>query len=243
MTSAAGAARPLPPHAGDLVDATAMAHLVKEIQARRPPSPSAHTPRRRRRTSARSPSPPDPVCPEQPPSVPHAAQPDEVYNLAAQSHVAVSFVMPSCGAPSPPGLTPPSLLVYTSYPTPTHHNPHLPTRPPSYTSEVNASGTVNVLEAIRLAGLARRTRFYQASTSELYGGQQTEPFDEEVPFNPRSPYAAAKLMGFWRAAPRLLALLLLPPAGRLLRDTRRRFRTRRFERGRTRLLERASCAG
>lgn len=62
---------------------------------------------------------------------------------------------------------------------------------------MNASGTVNVLEAIRLAGLERTTRFYQASTSELYGGQTAEPFDEEVPFNPRSPYAAAKLMGYW----------------------------------------------
>ena len=88
-------------------------------------------------------------------------KPDEVYNLGAQSHVAVSFKMPL------------------------------------YTADVDATGTLVLLEAIRLAGLQNKTRFYQASTSELYGKVQAVPQDEDTPFYPRSPYACAKLMAFW----------------------------------------------
>ena len=88
-------------------------------------------------------------------------QPDELYNLAAQSHVQVSFQMPL------------------------------------YTAQVDALGTLNLLEAVRLAGLTAKTRFYQASTSELYGKVQAVPQDESTPFYPRSPYAVSKLMAFW----------------------------------------------
>lgn len=88
-------------------------------------------------------------------------RPDEVYNLAAQSHVAVSFALPA------------------------------------YTAQVDALGTLNVLEAIRVLGLAESTRFYQASTSELYGLVQEIPQSEKTPFYPRSPYAVAKIYGFW----------------------------------------------
>jgi GDPmannose 4,6-dehydratase len=88
-------------------------------------------------------------------------RPREVYNLAAQSHVKVSFEMPQ------------------------------------YTAQVDAIGVLNVLESVRLAGLENFTRVYQASTSELYGKVQCIPQDEETPFYPRSPYAAAKLMGYW----------------------------------------------
>ncbi|MCE8025890.1 GDP-mannose 4,6-dehydratase [Halomonas sp. MCCC 1A11058] len=88
-------------------------------------------------------------------------QPDEVYNLAAQSHVAVSF------------------------------------ESPEYTADVDALGTLRLLEAIRLLGLARRSRFYQASTSELYGQVLEIPQRESTPFYPRSPYAAAKLYAYW----------------------------------------------
>lgn len=88
-------------------------------------------------------------------------QPDEVYNLAAQSHVAVSF------------------------------------ETPEYTNNADALGTVRLLEAIRLLGLERQTRFYQASTSELYGKVQEVPQTERTPFYPRSPYAVAKLGAFW----------------------------------------------
>lgn len=88
-------------------------------------------------------------------------QPDEVYNLAAQSHVAVSF------------------------------------EEPEYTANSDALGTLRVLEAIRILGLERRTRFYQASTSELYGKVQETPQNETTPFYPRSPYAAAKLYAYW----------------------------------------------
>lgn len=88
-------------------------------------------------------------------------QPDEVYNLAAQSHVAVSFEQPE------------------------------------YTADTNALGTLRLLEAIRILGLQRRTRFYQASTSEMYGLVQETPQRESTPFHPRSPYAVAKLYAYW----------------------------------------------
>lgn len=88
-------------------------------------------------------------------------QPDEVYNLAAQSHVAVSFEQPE------------------------------------YTADTNALGTLRLLEAIRILGMKDRTRFYQASTSEMYGMVQETPQNENTPFYPRSPYAAAKLYAYW----------------------------------------------
>lgn len=88
-------------------------------------------------------------------------QPDEIYNLAAQSHVAVSF------------------------------------ETPEYTANADAIGTLRLLEAIRILGLERKTRFYQASTSELYGLVQEVPQSETTPFYPRSPYAAAKLYAYW----------------------------------------------
>jgi GDPmannose 4,6-dehydratase len=88
-------------------------------------------------------------------------QPDEIYNLAAQSHVQVSF------------------------------------ETPEYTANADAVGTLRVLEAIRILGMKDRTRFYQASTSELYGKVQAVPQSETTPFYPRSPYGAAKLYGFW----------------------------------------------
>lgn len=88
-------------------------------------------------------------------------QPDEIYNLAAQSHVAVSF------------------------------------EEPEYTANSDALGTLRVLEAIRILGLEKKTRFYQASTSELYGLVQEIPQKETTPFYPRSPYACAKLYAYW----------------------------------------------
>ncbi len=88
-------------------------------------------------------------------------QPDEVYNLGAQSHVAVSF------------------------------------ESPEYTADVDAIGPLRILEAIRLLGLEKKTRFYQASTSELYGLVQETPQKETTPFYPRSPYAVAKLYAYW----------------------------------------------
>jgi len=88
-------------------------------------------------------------------------KPDEVYNLAAQSHVAVSF------------------------------------EAPEYTADVDALGTLRLLEAIRFLGLEQKTRFYQASTSELYGLVQETPQKETTPFYPRSPYAVAKLYAYW----------------------------------------------
>ena len=88
-------------------------------------------------------------------------QPDEVYNLGAQSHVAVSF------------------------------------EAPEYTADVDGMGTLRILEAIRLLGLEKKTRFYQASTSELYGLVQEIPQKETTPFYPRSPYAVAKLYAYW----------------------------------------------
>jgi len=88
-------------------------------------------------------------------------QPDEVYNLGAQSHVAVSF------------------------------------EAPEYTADTDAMGTLRMLEAIRILGLEKKTRFYQASTSELYGLVQETPQTEKTPFYPRSPYAVAKMYAYW----------------------------------------------
>ena len=88
-------------------------------------------------------------------------QPDEIYNLAAQSHVAVSF------------------------------------ETPEYTANCDAMGALRLLEAIRLLGLTEKTRYYQASTSELYGNVQETPQTETTPFYPRSPYAVAKLYAYW----------------------------------------------
>nr|VFJ45538.1 MAG: GDPmannose 4,6-dehydratase [Candidatus Kentron sp. FW] len=88
-------------------------------------------------------------------------QPDEIYNLAAQSHVAVSF------------------------------------EEPEYTANSDALGVLRILETIRILGLSKKTRFYQASTSELYGLVQETPQKETTPFYPRSPYAIAKLYGYW----------------------------------------------
>ena len=88
-------------------------------------------------------------------------QPDEIYNLAAQSHVAVSF------------------------------------EEPEYTANSDGLGVLRILEAIRTLGLEKVTRFYQASTSELYGLVQASPQNEKTPFYPRSPYAVAKLFAHW----------------------------------------------
>jgi GDPmannose 4,6-dehydratase len=88
-------------------------------------------------------------------------QPDEIYNLAAQSHVAVSFEVPE------------------------------------YTADADALGSLRILEAIRISGLQRTTRYYQASTSELFGKVQEIPQTEKTPFYPRSPYAVAKLYAYW----------------------------------------------
>lgn len=90
-----------------------------------------------------------------------AVRPDEIYNLGAQSHVAVSFEMPE------------------------------------YTADVNAVGTLRLLEAIRMSGLTDHVRFYQASSSEIYGDAAETPQRETTPFRPRSPYAAAKLYAYW----------------------------------------------
>jgi GDPmannose 4,6-dehydratase len=88
-------------------------------------------------------------------------QPDEVYNLGAQSHVAVSF------------------------------------EAPEYTADVDALGTLRLLEAIRFLGLEKKTKFYQASTSELYGKVTESPQNEQTSFHPRSPYGVAKLYAYW----------------------------------------------
>ena len=90
-------------------------------------------------------------------------EPDEIYNLGAQSHVAVSF------------------------------------EAPEYTADVDAMGTLRLLEAIRFLGLEKKTKFYQASTSELYGEVQEIPQKETTPFHPRSPYAVAKMYAYWIA--------------------------------------------
>ena len=88
-------------------------------------------------------------------------EPDEIYNLGAQSHVKVSF------------------------------------ETPEYTAQVDGLGTLRVLEAVRLLGMEKKTRIYQASTSELYGLVQATPQTETTPFYPRSPYGVAKLYGYW----------------------------------------------
>jgi len=88
-------------------------------------------------------------------------EPDEIYNLAAQSHVQVSFEIPE------------------------------------YTADVNALGVLRLLEAIRILGLEAKTRFYQASSSELFGKAEASPQNETTPFYPRSPYGVAKLFGYW----------------------------------------------
>ena len=88
-------------------------------------------------------------------------EPNEVYNLGAQSHVAVSF------------------------------------ESPEYTADVDALGSLRILEAIRFLGFEKNTKFYQASTSELYGQVQETPQKETTPFYPRSPYAVAKLYSYW----------------------------------------------
>ncbi len=90
-----------------------------------------------------------------------AVRPDEIYNLAAQSHVKVSFDVPE------------------------------------YTADVDAVGTLRLLEAVRILGIEKKTRIYQASTSELYGKVEEVPQTERTPFHPRSPYAVAKLYAFW----------------------------------------------
>ena len=94
-------------------------------------------------------------------SIIQKTQPDEIYNLAAQSHVAVSF------------------------------------EEPEYTANSDAIGPLRILESIRLLGMEKKTKFYQASTSELYGLVQETPQNEKTPFYPRSPYAAAKLYAYW----------------------------------------------
>jgi GDPmannose 4,6-dehydratase len=94
-------------------------------------------------------------------SIVKETQPDEIYNLGAQSHVAVSF------------------------------------ESPEYTADVDAMGTLRLLEAIRILGLGKKTRLYQASTSELYGLVQETPQKETTPFYPRSPYAVAKMYAYW----------------------------------------------
>ena len=94
-------------------------------------------------------------------SVIQKIQPDEIYNLGAQSHVKVSFELPE------------------------------------YTGQVDGLGTLRVLEAVRLLGMEKKTRIYQASTSELYGLVQETPQTETTPFYPRSPYGVAKLYGYW----------------------------------------------
>ena len=96
-------------------------------------------------------------------SIIQEVQPDEIYNLAAQSHVQVSF------------------------------------ETPEYTANSDALGTLRILEAIRILGLKDKTKFYQASTSELYGKAQETPQSESTPFYPRSPYAVAKLYAYWIA--------------------------------------------
>lgn len=91
-------------------------------------------------------------------------RPDEIYNLAAQSHVKVSFELSE------------------------------------YTANVDALGTLRLLNAIRICGLEKKTRFYQASTSELYGKVQEIPQRETTPFYPRSPYAVAKQYAYWQVS-------------------------------------------
>ena len=89
------------------------------------------------------------------------AKPDEIYNLAAQSHVAVSF------------------------------------EEPEYTANTDALGSLRILEALRILKLEKKTKYYQAATSELYGAVKESPQNENTPFHPRSPYGVAKLYAYW----------------------------------------------
>jgi GDPmannose 4,6-dehydratase len=104
-------------------------------------------------------------------------QPDEIYNLAAQSHVQVSF------------------------------------ETPEYTADADGLGTLRLLEAIRILGLVKKTRFYQASTSELFGKVQEISQQETTPFYPRSPYAAAKLYAHWITINYRKATVYMPRMG------------------------------
>ena len=120
-------------------------------------------------------------------------QPDEIYNLAAQSHVQVSF------------------------------------ETAEYTANADAMGTLRLLEAIRLLKLTEKSRFYQASTSELYGKAQAVPQNESTPFYPRSPYAAAKLYAYWITVNYREAYAMQPrkpDTGRDFRDTQNHTRCR-----------------
>lgn len=103
-----------------------------------------------------------------------SVQPDEIYNLAAQSHVKVSFDVPE------------------------------------YTAEADAVGTLRMLEAVRILGLEKKTKIYQASTSELFGLVQEVPQKETTPFYPRSPYGVAKQYGFWITKITAKAMACLP---------------------------------
>lgn len=132
-------------------------------------------------------------------------RPDEVYNLGAQSHVAVSFEMPE------------------------------------YTADIDALGTLRLLEAIRFLKLETKTRFYQASTSELYGLAQETPQNEATPFHPRSPYAVAKLYAYWITVNYREAYGLFACNGILFNhESPRRgetFVTRKITRGMTRIAQ------
>ena len=135
-----------------------------------------------------------------------AVQPDEIYNLGAMSHVAVSF------------------------------------ETPEYTADVNGLGTLRILEAIRLLGLTEKCRFYQASSSELYGLIQANPQAESTPFYPRSPYAISKLFAYWTTINYREAFGVFACNGILFNhESSRRgetFVTRKITRGLTRI-----CAG
>src|SRR3979409_1286198 len=130
-------------------------------------------------------------------------QPDEIYNLAAQSHVAVSF------------------------------------ETPEYTANSDALGTLRILEAIRILGLDKKTRFYQASTSEMFGKVQEIPQRETTPFYPRSPYGVAKVYAYWITVNYREAYGLLPCNGILFNHespTRgETFVTRKITRGLARI--------
>ena len=131
-------------------------------------------------------------------------EPDEIYNLAAQSHVAVSF------------------------------------ETPEYTSDVNALGTLRILESIRQLRLTNKCKFYQASSSELYGLVREKPQTEKTPFYPRSPYAVAKLYAYWITINYREAYSMFACNGILFNhESKRRgetFVTRKITRGISRIL-------